>query len=120
MFGHFCFSKVSPISKSYLGNGESEWLQIPGDCWVECDQTGGLCQACKNYESNAISGYCCSGVNHQNGGGPILNGDCPHEAIVNQNSTSHSCVVLMNRGKENGVFQLLTSLSEMSNLSYVT
>ena len=80
----------------YLGTGEFEWLQIPGDCYPECGQTGGLCQACKNYNSDAISGYCCSGVNHNLGQGPYKNGDCPDEAIATQNSTSHSCVVLTN------------------------
>ena len=58
-----------------------------------------MCQACKNYKSNAISGYCCSGFNHNQGKGPISNGDCPDEAIANQKSTTHSCTVLTSKGK---------------------
>ena len=69
-----------------------EWLSIGNDCWIECGG-GGLCPACMNYESSSTSGYCCSGINHQAGGGPMDNGDCPAEAIAAQLSNTHSCVV---------------------------
>ena len=46
-----------------------------------------------NYESDAISGYCCSGVNHFRGEGPNNNGDCPTQAVEIQKSKVHSCVV---------------------------
>ena len=80
-------------------NDELEWLSIDlsiYNCWNECG--GGLCPACMNYESNSTSGYCCSGINHQAGGGPIGNGDCPAEAIAAQLSGTHSCVVSMKKG----------------------
>jgi hypothetical protein len=66
-------------------------------CWDECG--GGSCPACKNYQSSAIFGYCCSGVNHRNGNGPISNRDCPDEAIAAQKSIDHTCVVLTKKGK---------------------
>ena len=71
-----------------------EWIQIlDNNCWKECDQKGGLCTACLNYEPDAISGYCCSGSNHFRGEGPKNNGDCPTQAVEAQKSTVHSCVV---------------------------
>ena len=51
-----------------------------------------------SYESNSTSGYCCSGINHQDGGGPMDNGDCPAEAVAAQLSFTHSCVVSMKKG----------------------
>ena len=51
-----------------------------------------------NYDSNADSGYCCSGINHKGGNGPIANGDCPADAIAAQKSTVHSCVISKKKG----------------------
>ena len=51
------------------------------------------------YESNATSGYCCSGVNHMDGNGPVLNGDCPSDAVAAQKSNGHSCVVSKIKGE---------------------
>ena len=39
-----------------------------------------------------VGGYCCSGVNHGNGNGPVSNGDCPFEAIIAVTSKNHMCV----------------------------
>ena len=75
------------------GNDELDWLSFGDDCWTECGQKGGWCSACMNYDSVSTSGYCCSGINHQAGGGPIENGDCPVEAVAAQLSISHSCVI---------------------------
>ena len=71
---------------------------MENDCWDECGKKGGLCSVCMNYESNADSAYCCSGINHMYGNGPISNGDCPPAAIAVQKSTTHSCVILKKKG----------------------
>ena len=76
-----------------------EWFQIDDNCWKECGGKGGLCSACVNYESSAISGYCCSGVNHKDGFGPLLNWDCPSNAVAAQKSNVHSCVVSKIKGE---------------------
>ena len=75
-----------------------EWIQIDNNCWEECDKKGGLCSACMNHESNAVSGYCCSGTNHFEGNGPVFNGDCPLDAIAVQKSKVHSCVISKKQG----------------------
>ena len=36
--------------------------------------------------------YCCSGVNHGDGNGPVSNGDCPLEAILAVTSVNHVCL----------------------------
>ena len=76
----------------------TEWISIDDNCWSECGEKGGFCSACMNYDSNAISGYCCSGDNHFDGNGSVLNGDCPSDAIAIQKSNVHSCVILKTKG----------------------
>ena len=39
-----------------------------------------------------VGGYCCSGLNHKDGNGPVSNGDCPLEAILAVTSENHVCV----------------------------
>ena len=78
---------------------ELEWIPQPGNCWKECGKKGGLCPACMNYDTTAISGYCCSGANHLHGNGPIFNGDCPSNAIAIQKSNVHSCIIAKRKGK---------------------
>ena len=83
----------------------SGWTLIEGNnCWSECG--GGACQACLDIAPNAVSGYCCSGINHAIG--PNNNADCPIGAIEAQTWVGHSCVVLMREGefycREKGYF----------------
>ena len=78
-----------------------EWFQIDNNCFKECGRKGGLCSTCMKYDSLATSGYCCSGVNHYDGQGPIFNGDCPSDAIAIQKSNVHSCVISRIEGKPN-------------------
>ena len=59
-----------------------------------------------DHDSNAISGYCCSGVNHVAGNGPFDNGDCLIEAIEAQTSNTHSCVVLTTNFEGNNNFSI--------------
>ena len=46
-----------------------------------------------------MDSYCCSGVNHVNGNGPISNGDCPVGAVMAVTSESHVCVRTVKIGK---------------------
>ena len=62
---------------------------------MECGSKGGRCSFCDSKQSDAFSGYCCSGVNHQGGAGPIQNGDCPAEAVAAQTGPTHTCILSM-------------------------
>ena len=75
-----------------------EWIPIDDNCWSECGRKGGMCSTCMKYVSNADNAYCCSGINHEDGDGAKLNGDCPLEAIAVQKSSVHSCVVSKKKG----------------------
>ena len=77
-----------------------KWFQIDNNCFKECGRKGGFCSTCMNYDSLAISGYCCSGVNHFDGKGPIFNGNCPSDAIAVQKSNVHSCVISRKQGRQ--------------------
>ena len=77
----------------FQGQRGLEWISMNNNCWLECELKGGSCSACMDYDSNAVAGYCCSGVNHQSGVGPHDNGDCPSDAVVAQKSYTHSCVI---------------------------
>ena len=78
-----------------------KWFQIDNNCFEKCGRKGGFCSTCMNYDSLATSGYCCSGVNHMDGYGPIFNGNCPSDAITIQKSNVHSCVISKIEGKPN-------------------
>jgi len=70
-------------------------VELPNSiCWGECHEKGGQCRACQTHDSDALAGYCCSGVNHHGGGGPVSNGDCPANAVAAVTQSTHACVVL--------------------------
>ena len=93
-----------------------EWIALDNNCWEECDKNGGSCSACMEYETEAISAYCCSGVNHISGNGPVSNGDCPADAISIQKSTTHSCVISKKRGKS--LFKVFISRRFIGNWAF--
>ena len=62
---------------------EQKWVELPDSiCWGECDEKDGQCKACETHDSDALAGYCCSGVNHHGRGGAVSNGDCPANAVA--------------------------------------
>ena len=78
-------------------------MELPNSiCWGECHEKGGQCRACQTHDSDALAGYCCSGVNHHGGGGPVSNGDCPANAVAAVTQSTHACVVLKEKTPEVG------------------
>ena len=94
-------SIFSFISLLQAQNVEYEWQEDTVDCWFNCytvsfwdffKQEAGLCEVIfglREKESSrefqgfcGTGAYCCSGVNHEDGNGPVSNGDCPLEAIL--------------------------------------
>ena len=99
------------ISLLQAQNVEYEWQEDTVDCWFNCytvsfwdffKQEAGLCEVSfrfeRMFESREFQGfcgtgaYCCSGVNHKDGNGPVSNGDCPLDAVLAVTSVNHVCV----------------------------